>query len=363
MKRIFLITVFFAGIFVSGNASVVNMLDACDDNCELTSEEEEYKGPLNIELGTRLDYQREYLDGDAIREHNGFRGKYLMLVINGNIGKRFAYSYRQRLNELKKDQSFFDGIDFMNLTYKFNPRWDVTAGKMALAVGSWEYDRNPMYVYNFSEWLNYLSCFKFGVSVGYNVTGKDRLVAQVTESPFNEKNDLYGYHLAWFGNHDWLHTIYSANVLEYRPGKFIYYLCLGHRLELNRWTVELDYVNRATERHAFFFKDCSVVGEVAYAPSSHWSILAKGSYTVNNSHDASDVCVMPGTEISQVTGGVEFFPLKGGNRAIRFHAICGYNFGTNTKADAVVQDKQLIMSAGVQFNMDLVKLVKNICKK
>lgn len=350
------------GTLFTGSVMSKEVNDVSADNTK-ESIEEESAGPVGIKLGTRLDYGREYVDGDDIRENNGFRGKYLFLQIYGNIGKHFSYSYRQRINEIHKDKDFFDGTDFLNLTYRFNSKWDITAGKMALYLGSWEYDRNPMYVYHFSEWVNHLSSFKFGATLGYNVTPNDRLVAQVTESPFNKKNDLYAYNFGWSGNHGWFRTIYSANVMEYRPGKFIYYLALGHHLDLGKFTLELDYVNRATERHAFFFKDCSVIGELAFAPTKHWNLLLKSSYSVNNTNDPSDECLMPGTEITQFAGGAEFFPLKDGNKDLRFYATGGYNWGTNTNPNAVVKDDQLLLNVGVQFYIDIVDLAKKAWNK
>ena len=328
------------------------------DDLMYTTPEEEYTGPLNIQLGTRVDYQREYLGSESIKSNSGFKGKYLMLTINGNINDKFSYSYRQRLNELHHKNSFFDGTDVMNLKYKFNDKWDVTAGKMGMYFGSFEYERNPMYMYDYSEWTNHIGCYKFGINVGFNVTEKDRLIAQVTESPFINHNDLYGYHLAWYGQHGWFNTIYTANVLEYNPGKFIYYLCFGHRLEFGKVAMELDYMNRATENHTFFFKNCSFIGELQYAPTEHWNLFAKYSYTVNNTDDPADKCVYAGTELNQIGGGVEFFPLK--NKDIRFHATYSHTFGDNTNPNGVLKDQRHYMSVGMQWNMDLVDLTKKI---
>ena len=331
--------------------------------------EEEYDGPLNIELSTRVDYQREYLEKHAVDNNCGFKGKYLMMTINGNITDKFSYTYRQRLNEIHNNKNFFDGTDKMFLTYKFTPKWEITAGKMGMFFGSWEYDRNPLYMYHYSEWPNHLACYKFGAYVTFNPTPNDHIYAQFTESPFNNMNgnkDMYAYHLAWYGSHDWFKTIYSANVLEYNPGKFIYYLCLGHRLEFGMVNVELDFMTRSTTKDSYlfkddsFFRDCSLIGEVAVAPTEHWNIFAKGSYTVNRTKSPGDYCVLPGTELTQVSAGCEFFPLKNGNKDIRLHAMYGYNFGTNTNPNAVMKDDQHMMSVGLQWNMDLVDLVKKM---
>ena len=53
---------------------------------------------VNLQLETRMDYQREYLDGDAVLPNSGFKGKYLNVMLNGTINEHWSYSYRQRLN-------------------------------------------------------------------------------------------------------------------------------------------------------------------------------------------------------------------------------------------------------------------------
>ena len=40
---------------------------------------------VNLQLETRIDYQREYLDGDAVKSNSGFKGKYLNVILNGTI--------------------------------------------------------------------------------------------------------------------------------------------------------------------------------------------------------------------------------------------------------------------------------------
>ena len=72
---------------------------------------------VNLQVETRIDYQREYLDGDAVKSNSGFKGKYLNVILNGNINDHWSYSYRQRLNKGHADQSFFDATDWIHLTY------------------------------------------------------------------------------------------------------------------------------------------------------------------------------------------------------------------------------------------------------
>ena len=72
---------------------------------------------INLLFETRLDYQREYLDGDAVKANSGFRGKYLNVMLFGTINEHWSYSYRQRLNKAHADQSFFDATDWIHITW------------------------------------------------------------------------------------------------------------------------------------------------------------------------------------------------------------------------------------------------------
>ena len=38
---------------------------------------------LEVKAEVRMDYQREYVDGDAIKPNSGFKGKYLNFSLNG----------------------------------------------------------------------------------------------------------------------------------------------------------------------------------------------------------------------------------------------------------------------------------------
>lgn len=72
---------------------------------------------LRLKMLTRVDYQREYINGEAIHDNSGFKGKYLMFAIDGKIDEHFSYAYRQRLNVGHSDMSFFDATDWARVVY------------------------------------------------------------------------------------------------------------------------------------------------------------------------------------------------------------------------------------------------------
>lgn len=318
---------------------------------------------LRLQMDIRGDYQGEYLDGENVNNNSGFKGKYFLLRMSGNITDKFSYAYRQRLNKSSKDASFFDATDWLRLNYTPNKQWEFSAGKQVVAIGGYEYDRAPIDLYFTSEFWNQIRCFQWGASATYVLPkGNDRLTAQITTSPFDVSGEnLYAYNLMWTGNHGCLSTLYSANMLEYLPGKFISYISLGHQVKWGDAMLQFDFMNRATDEHAFLFKNCSLVGELTYNFADRVNVFGKVSYDVNATRSAADQCVYAGTEVTRVGGGVEFFPIKG-NPDIRLHGSVSHAFGRNTNSDGVVVDDQTFFNVGATWRINVIAAIKKIVK-
>ena len=158
----------------------------------------------------------------------------------------------------------------------------------------------------------------------------------------------------WYGSHDWFNTMYSVNMIEYLPGKFINYITLGNKFNAGDFSLELDLMNRAVSNQTYFFKDFSVMSELIYAPSEKWSMFAKATYDVNKSGKEGDYCVLPGTEVTRVGAGIEYFPL--GNKNLRLHATTCYTFGNNPSGTA--QPEHSYASVGLKWKFDLLTFKK-----
>ena len=87
--------------------------------------------PINLIVEARFDSQSEYVDGDMIEDNSGFKGKFINIRMDGDLGHGFTYSYRQRLNKAHSDQSYFDATDWLCLDYAYR-RFNFNAGKSAV---------------------------------------------------------------------------------------------------------------------------------------------------------------------------------------------------------------------------------------
>ena len=312
---------------------------------------------INIKADARLDYQRVWNDGHTDKPNSGFEGKYLDFQIDGQIVDGLTYSWRQRLNKTITDANFFNATDWVWLKYQFG-RWNVAGGKEVVKIGGFEYDRSPLDVYSGSVFWANIPCYQIGVSAGYDITPSDRLSLQFCQSPFHttENRDMYAYNIFWNGRHGIFSSLYSINLVQYAEGKYISYISLGNKFDIDNWSLEFDIMNRAASHQKFFFKDCSIIGDLSWRPHKKWKVHAKATYDVNKSGTGADFTVLDGTELTMVGAGVEFFPLLKNNHSVRLHANVYYAWGNNANAADVMQNKTTVFDIGVKWYMDIFSL-------
>lgn len=316
---------------------------------------------LTLRLETRFDYMQEYVEGTKINGNSGFKARYLNIRMDGVIAEGLTYSYRQRLNKPQKDASFFDATDWMNLTYTRNS-WSVSAGKQVVGIGGFEYDGAPIDLYFCSEYWNNIPCYQIGVSGAYTTDGaKDKFLFQICESPFrrnalNVYNDeMFAYNAMWYGSHGIFSSIWSVNMIEYLPGRFINYIALGNKFTFGDFDIDLDIMNRAVSFSGLVGKDMSVMTRFQWSPAQNLNIFAKVTHDFNNSEESGDWCVLPGTSITRAGGGLEYFPLKN-SRNLRLHLNCYHTWGVNSSPAGALQNRQTIIDGGITWVMDMLKI-------
>ena len=314
---------------------------------------------LTLRVEARLDYMQEYVDDFKINDNSGFKGRYLNLRMDGSPVEGLSYSYRQRLNKTIINSSFFDATDWLTLTYKYK-NWSVSAGKQVVAIGGYEYDRSPIDLYFCSEYWNNIACYQIGVSGAYKTSnGKDQLLFQFCESPFRKNaantlnEEMFAYNLMWYGNHGFFSSMYSVNLMEYLPGKYINYIVLGNKFTFGRFALEFDIMNRAMSGSDFLLNDYSVMGELSWSPIDRLNVFVRATYDRNKTV-AGDFCVLPGTDLIRAGAGVEFYPLKN-YKNLRLHLNCCYTDG-DSPAGTVLRPEQTIVDAGLTWYMNMLNI-------
>ena len=119
--------------------------------------------------------------------------------------------------------------------------------------------------------------------------------------------------------------------MENEPGKFVNIIALGNAFSMGDFTLEVDYMNRASSAKRFFNQEFSIGGQLLYNHNDKVEIFVKGGYENYNSDflGYEDSLFVP-TDHSlcpkywYAGGGVHYFPLRE-SRDLRIHAVAAYN--------------------------------------
>lgn len=279
------------------------------------------------------------LDYSSMKNNYGFHGDYFNFLLGGEIGDHISYFIRQRIIPKPGAVSFFDNTDFLYLQYRFNKNWALRVGKEALYVGGFEYDAAPIDVYYFTDYWAAFPCFHIGFSAAYtDNSGKNKIVLQVANSPYVQytasdwKKGLLSYNLFWSGTFGPFSTLYSVNMMEYERGKFINYIALGNKLTFPKWSIYVDYTNRAVVNRSKtltnFFGDFSLVSRLDWHVSKSVNLFAKGGYEQNfaenfNTKNPVDMMMPPESAHAFYGLGIEVRPRT--YRDLRIHAFFAHD--------------------------------------
>lgn len=314
----------------------------------------------------RFDYLHEAIDGTKINGNSGFKVRYFNLRMDGQITPKFSYSWRQRFNRMNSLSDFAQNTDWLHLTYRPTENWAISAGKQVVMIGGWEYDRAPIELYFCSEYWNNVACYQLGASVAYTTNeGNDTLTFQFCQSPYDHAEaDYFAYNLYWSGQHGFFSALYSLNFSQYAPGKYDAYVVLGNQFQFGDAKLQLDLMNRGVSARELLFDNFSIMGEFSYLVADRVNIFAKATYDKVGNNYASGLFLYPGSEITRLGGGVEYYPLgHKGNRDIRLHAVYAHTLGTNTNPAPTAVNKQSYLTVGLTWKIDILSAAEKFINK
>ena len=320
---------------------------------------------FKLGVEARFDWLNQTLDGNKVDAGSGFKVRYFNLRMDGQISPKFSYSWRQRFNRANSISEFAQNTDWLHLTYKPTENWAISAGKQVLMIGGWEYDRAPIELYFCSEFWNNVNCYQIGASVAYTTnSGNDTILFQACQSPYDttlSSVDYYAYNLYWSGSHGCFTALYSLNFMQYAPGKYDKYIALGNQFKFGDATIQLDLMNRGPKGKDLLFDNFSIMGEFSYMIATQVNVFAKATYDKIGNSSVLASGLVPGTELTRVGGGVEYYPM--GNRNVRLHAAYAHTFGVNTNLDGTALNKLGYLTVGLTWKIDIMSAAERFVNK
>ncbi|SQA94801.1 porin [Capnocytophaga ochracea] len=323
----------------------INQLRAEIDQLKATApaplpmSQDEEENPIHKKFNMYFNFQSSF-DLEKVKDQDmtaQFKARQLRLEVRGDITDRIFYRFRHRLNKSNAATSLDNlakATDMLYAGFRLDDKWALTAGKMCQAWGGFEFDLNPMNIYEYSDFIENMDNFMLGAMITYAPNKNHEFNLQITDVRNDKFADIYGttsptvisaskapltYIFNWNGNlfDNLIQTRWGGGLQSEADGYNNWMLMLGTKLNLPKFQVFFDYMmaNEQLDRLKYtpmsstvLVKDAkynSFVLKAEYQPIPQLNIFAQGLYeTAKN--DLTD---------NKMTGigyfaGVEYLPFE-----------------------------------------------------
>lgn len=287
-----------------------------------------------------------YFNNDDLEE-TAFKMNQLRVEVKGNATDKIYYRYRQRLNRANNPQALDNlpsSIDYAAVGFHITDKFSVFAGKQSTCFGGFEFDLNPVEVYQYCDMLEYMTNFLVGVDFSYWLNKNNEMRFQIVDSRNGTFQELYGkvapgikaakaplgYTLNWNGSffENMLRTRWSASIFHEGTSKNWYYYALGTELNLNKFHMFFDFMysnenidrtgiiseiarNGGYDTRAVDTRYLSLVAHFNYRVLPKWNVFVKGMYETASVNKTNMVLEEGKYRTSWgYLGGVEYYPMK-----------------------------------------------------
>lgn len=383
MKKIIMMFAALA-MTMGANAQGNNIgMGGCDGDIQSIHERitklEKKNDMFNLYFNYAASFQAEH---NSLSDEWGtkFANKQLRIEIKGNLTDKLYYRLRHRLNkatDAKGEDNFAKATDIMMVGYNFNDKLSISGGKMCQIWGGFEFDENPMYIYQYSDMVDNMDNFMAGVTVSYKPIPTQEIAVEISNAYNGKFADEYGdeavvvnndeaqalqksknpltYIINWNGSFfdGKLNTRWAWGLQTQAKGKYSRMLTLGQQLNLPKLQWYFDYMGAFDDLDrlkiatnelggAFVDDEGNALGNVylgkvhynsfitkanwQFAPS--WNLMLKGMY------ETASVTKMEQLKNYRKSfgymGSIEYYPAKQQDFRL-FLAYVGRKYDYSTK--------------------------------
>jgi hypothetical protein len=138
-------------------------------------------------------FRNEFVDGEYTQSR--FKTEQFRLEIRGQVHEKVYFRFRDRYTRAQTSESIDNlsrSVDLAFLRFDLTEKFSITAGKMCADWGAWEFDWNPIDIYEYSDIVEYADNFLTGVGFTYTPSNRNQFTFQVLDSRTKSFNELYG---------------------------------------------------------------------------------------------------------------------------------------------------------------------------
>lgn len=138
-------------------------------------------------------FRNEFVDGEYTQSR--FRNEQFRLELRGQVHEKVYFRFRDRYTRAQTSESIDNisrSVDLAFVRFDVSKQFSITAGKMCADWGAWEFDWNPIDIYEYSDIVEYADNFLTGVGLTYTASPRNQWTFQVLDSRTKSFDELYG---------------------------------------------------------------------------------------------------------------------------------------------------------------------------
>jgi len=201
--------------------------------------------------------RNEFQDGEYMKTR--FRNEQFRLEIRGKVHEKVYFRFRDRYTRAQTSESVDNlsrSVDLAYLRFDISEKWSASAGKMCADWGAWEFDWNPIDIYEYSDIVEYADNFLTGVGATYTPSHRNQWTFQVLDSRTKTFTELYGtqpnfteskaplaFVVNWRGSllDGKIKTIWSYSLFNEASNANMNYIALGNEFTFNKFRFIYDF--------------------------------------------------------------------------------------------------------------------------
>ena len=254
-------------------------------------------------------------------EECSFDVQRVRMYISGKINDKFSYDYRQTFNKYSSRKSPMDKLEgtleVASISWQMNKRLNLTAGKMAVQFGGYEFYADPINIREYTDFSLTMPGYLTGVNLQYDFAPSQSFNFQVVNAQLGGMDEEFPQPLPegmeeskfpmmatvnWDGRFmdDALQFRYSLSYAQQARHNNIFYFTIGNMFRKNGFFGYLDFMysredldskgyissmvpaDDGTPRTLRNVDYYTAIAHLSYDLSPHFTVYARGAFEVGN---------------------------------------------------------------------------------
>lgn len=351
---------------------------------------EKITNKLNVNLDVQAVFNVDMSTGAA--ERSAFKINNLRLNVEGNITDRIFYKWTQNLNRSNSPYSLDNtpvSIDCAGVGYHYTPTLSSFFGKQYADFGGFEYDLDPVEIYEYSDMTAYINCFLTGANLMWQMNETQELRFQILNARNGSVEDMYGenlpegfepakfplgYTLNWNGSFfdEMLLTRWSVSIFNEMKRKNVFYYALGNELTVGNFNMYLDFMyshenidklgivsemlaeTDSTAPRAENSNYLSLVTKLNYRIFPKVSLFVKGMYETASVYKATELLEKGKYRTSWgYLGGIEYYPMQENLHFFVTYIGRSYQYTERAKSLGLQNESPQRLSIGLIYSIPI----------